>query len=420
MIPRKLKLRFLFLFGICLALFGFFALRRYLGLNSTNGLESSEPVILTTPEVGDVASTQPEQAVNNDDSLREIDVQLVASNLEVPWALAFTSPTRILVTERPGRVRVIENGSLRSEPLLSIPAVSSKSEEGLMGLTLHPDYDNNKFFYVCYAYPQGKRLVDRVEQYRDDGLAAVRVATIIDNIPAAQFHSGCELGFGPDGKLYISTGDATDKNLAQRLDSLAGKILRLEADGSVPTDNPFPGSAVWSLGHRNPQGFDWLVNNGQVSLFAAEHGPSGFDGPGGGDEVNLITKGQNYGWPTVSHLKSQPGLVDPLLVFTPAVAPGSLIIYDGETASRGPLAMPQFANNLFFAMLKGEGITRVVLDQADPSRVIEYQRLPQVAFGRIRELQIGPDGAIYFTTSNRDGRGTIRPGDDKIYKIVPK
>lgn len=336
-------------------------------------------------------------------------VERVAGDLEIPWSVVFTSQSRMLITERPGRVRVVEDGVLREEPLTTFDDVSSSDEEGLMGMVLDPDYDQNQFVYLCYAYAAEGGLRDRVVRLVDAGDALTDPFTVIEDIPAARFHAGCELGFGPDGKLYITTGDATHKDDAQDLDSLAGKILRLNADGSIPDDNPFGDSPVYSYGHRNPQGLDWHPDSG--ALVSAEHGPSVFDGPAGGDEVNRIDAGNNYGWPLVSHDESLDGAQDPLVQWTPAEAPGSAHFYDGSL-------FPTWYGDLFVAALKGEGLIRIVFTDASARTIAEYEKL-DIAVGRVRDVTVGPDGAIYFTTSNRDGRGDVRDGDDSIYRIVP-
>lgn len=340
-------------------------------------------------------------------------IEEVARGLEVPWGIAFTSSVRMLVTERPGRIRIIEDGVLRETPLHTFPEVSTGGEEGLMSITLHPQYADNKFVYTSYAYMSERGLPDRqagmwvdVIRFKDEGDSISNITRIVTGIPAAQYHAGSELAFGPDGKLYITTGDATERDLAQDMNSLAGKILRVNDDGSIPSDNPFPNSAIWSYGHRNPQGISW---NSKGELYETEHGPSGFDGPGGGDEVNKIEKGGNYGWPLVSHEKTKEGTISPLLVFTPAEAPASALIYSGKL-------FPQFKDNLFFGSLRGENLMRVTLDDG---KATGFDRLFHEEYGRIREVAESPDGAIYFSTSNRDGRGSPTTPDDRIFRIIP-
>ncbi len=336
------------------------------------------------------------------------EIEEVVGGLEVPWSIVFTSSTRILVSERPGRIRVVENGELLEKPLHTFPEVSSTGEEGLMSLALHPRYAENKLMYAVYAYQKGSVMHDRVVRFKDNGAGISELTTILDGIPAAQYHAGSRLKFGPDGKLYITTGDATDRKIAQDLESLGGKILRVNDDGTIPSDNPFPNSPVWSYGHRNPQGIAWLGAN----MYETEHGPSTFDGPPGGDEVNRIVKGGNYGWPLVSHEKTLPNAMSPLLVFTPAEAPASAMIYSGKL-------FPQFKNNLFFGALVGEGLIRVVISDTDPDGIARYEKMADVDLGRIRDVTESPEGHIYFSTSNRDGRGDPARTDDRIFRLVP-
>jgi glucose/arabinose dehydrogenase len=341
-----------------------------------------------------------------------VRVETVAERLEVPWALAFTPDGRILATERPGRVRVVENGRLRPEPYATIPDVEPTGESGLMDISLHPRYAQNRFLYVAYAYKGPRGQLVRVVRYRDTGTGLADPKVVIENIPAARNHAGARARFGPDGMLYVVTGDATDRDLAQRMDSLAGKTLRLTEDGAAPPDNPFVGRAgarpeIWSLGHRNAQGLDWQP--GTNLMFQTEHGPSGFDGPGGGDEANIVKKGKNYGWPVIHHDEKREGLESPLLQYTPAVAPASGVFYRGD-------ALPRMHGNYLFGCLRGECLMRVVLDGR---RVVGQERMFQDAYGRIRDVAVGPDGFIYFTTSNRDGRGRPAATDDRILRLVP-
>ena len=346
------------------------------------------------------------------DGAVQFRIEVVASNLQVPWSIVFAPDNRIIFTERPGRVRVIEQGRLRPEPLAIINDVEPRSESGLMGLTLHPQFASNRWLYLAYAYNQGGQQFVRIVRYRETGTQLTERTLLIEGILAAPNHAGCRLRFGPDDKLYITTGDATDRNLGQKMDSLSGKTLRLNDDGTVPADNPFVGQKnvrpeIWTAGHRNAQGLDWQP--GTNLMFQTEHGPSGFDGPGGGDEVNIVEKGKNYGWPTIHHKETASGLESPLLEYTPAVAPASGMFYRGA-------AFPQFRGNFFFGNLRGQTMIRVVLDGR---RVVSQERLLEKQYGRIRDVAEGPDGALYFSTSNRDGRGSPASDDDRILKLVP-
>jgi glucose/arabinose dehydrogenase len=280
-----------------------------------------------------------------------------------------------------------------------------------MGLALHPDFARNGLLYLAYAYSRdGVRV--RVVRFRETGAGLAERMPIVEDIPAARFHAGTRLRFGPDGKLYVTTGDAAEKELGQKLDTLAGKTLRLNDDGTVPDDNPFVGRAgaraeIWTYGHRNSQGLDFQPGTGL--MFQTEHGPSGFDGPGGGDEVNIVERGGNYGWAAIHHRETRAGMESPLLEYTPACAPASAAFYAGS-------ALARFRGNFFFGCLRGEGLQRVVLDGR---RVLSEERLFRGEYGRIREVAEGPDGALYFTTSNRDGRGRPASDDDRILRIVP-
>jgi glucose/arabinose dehydrogenase len=317
----------------------------------------------------------------------------------------------MLFTERPGRVRVYQNGALESKPIFTVPDVAPSGEGGLMSLALHPQFAVNHFVYLSYVYRSDSQYV-RVVRYREDGSGFTEPKVIIENIPAAQYHAGCKLRFGPDGKLYITTGDATQRELAQQLNSLAGKMLRLNDDGSIPWDNPFVNQKdarpeVWSYGNRNAQGFDFQA--GTNLIFETEHGPSGFDGPGGGDEVNIVERAKNYGWPVIHHTQTRAGMESPLLEYTPACAPGSGTFYRGS-------AFPDFRGNYFFGCLRGERIVRVILDGR---RVVTQENLLAGKYGRIREVAEGPDGYLYFSTSNKDDRGHPASDDDRIIRLIP-
>lgn len=339
-------------------------------------------------------------------------VETVASGLQVPWGFAWLPNGDMLVTERPGRVRIIEKGKLRAEPVFTVPDVEPSSESGLMDISLHPEFAKNSFIFLAYAYARdGKR--DKVVRYKFDGNKFVEPKIIIEDMPSAPNHAGMRARFGPDKKLYITVGDATDWDLAQNNMSLAGKTLRLNDDGTVPNDNPFVGKPgvrpeIFSTGHRNAQGLAWQPGTGL--MFQTEHGPSSFEGRGSGaDEVNIVERGKNYGWPTIWGTKTQAGLEAPLLEYSPACAPASAAFYNGSIFSA-------FKGNFFFGCLRGARIIRVVLDGR---KVVRQEDLLSGTFGRIREIGVGPDSYIYFSTSNRDGRGSPAADDDRIMRIIP-
>lgn len=340
------------------------------------------------------------------------EVETVAEGLEVPWGFAFLPSGDLLFTERPGRVRLIENGKLRAEPIFTVPDVEPSSESGLMDISLHPRFSKNKFVYLAYAYNEDGKHV-KIVRYTYNNRSLKEDKIIIKKIPAAPNHAGTRCRFGPDGKLYITTGDATDWKLAQKTESLAGKTLRLNGDGSIPEDNPFFKNSsyrpeIWTIGHRNAQGLAWQP--GTNLMFQTSHGPSYFEGKGGGgDEVNIVEAGKNYGWAEISHNEKREGMESPLLEYSPACAPASGMFYNGEK-------FPEFKGNFFFGCLRGTRIIRVKLDGR---KVIGQENLLAGNFGRIREMAEGPNGYIYFSTSNQDGRGRAAANDDRILRIVP-
>jgi aldose sugar dehydrogenase len=346
-------------------------------------------------------------------------VETVAENLEVPWSIVFAPDGRIFVTERPGRVRVIADGKLVEKPLFTLPDVELSSETGLMGMTLHPDFAENHLLYFAYVYENAGDKFVRVVRYKETGETLIEPKTIIEGILAAKFHAGTRLGFSPvDKKLYITTGDATQQKLAQKLDSLNGKTLRLNDDGTIPEDNPFVGNKnarpeIWSYGHRNAQGLAWQPETNLI--WQTEHGPSLIDGVSwfkkrtGGDEVNIVERGKNYGWAKISHNMKKEGMETPLVEYSPAVAPASGTFYRGE-------AFPAYQGNFFFGALKGEAIIRLVIEGR---KITAQEFLLKKQFGRIREVAVSPEGYIYFSTSNRDGRGDVAKTDDRILRLVP-
>ncbi len=330
-------------------------------------------------------------------------VETVATGLEVPWGLAFVDERTILVTERQGRVRVVEGGRLRAEPAAEID-VAAVGEGGLLGIALHPDFPAERLVFVYYTASDG----NRVSRFRlGESLEFRGERVLLDGIPASAVHDGGKIAFGPDDLLYVSTGDAGDAELAADRRSLAGKILRIAADGSVPEDNPFAGSPVFSYGHRNPQGFDW---DAEGRLYASEHGPSGEGGLCCHDELNRVEAGEFYGWPFRAGETT-------LLRGSPPQQPIAPIAESGEeTWAPAGVAVDEpegGERSLLVANLAGEQLLRFPL--ANSGRLAEPEMVLS-GLGRLRAAELGPDGCLYLTTSNRDGRGNPREGDDRILR----
>ncbi|HIK18032.1 MAG TPA: PQQ-dependent sugar dehydrogenase [Leptolyngbyaceae cyanobacterium M33_DOE_097] len=337
-----------------------------------------------------------------------IRVEEVVTGLDVPWGIAFLPNNDMLVSERLGRVRLVQNGKLRPQPIATIN-VSDRGEGGLLGIATHPDFANNRFFYVYFTANANGSPVNRVERWQlsQDGTQATRDRTILDNIPVAQFHNGGRIRFGPDGMLYIGTGDARNPDLSQNVKSLAGKILRVTPDGQVPEDNPFPGNPVYILGIRNTQGFDWVNAS---TLWVSDHGPSGDLGRSGHDKVSVAQAGDNLGWPTTYRCESRQGLVTPAIVWRQALPPGGATIYTGN-------AIPEWKGSLIVAALRAEQLQRVVIDPQS-NQVKQHEVYLEGQQGRLREAIMGPDGELYVTTSNCDGRGSCPAAKDKILRIT--
>jgi glucose/arabinose dehydrogenase len=337
-----------------------------------------------------------------------LNVTVAVRGLDTPWAVAFAPDGRIFITERRGRIRILERGNLRADPWIELE-VAAVGEAGLMGLALDPQFTKNRFVYVAYTYRAaiGKlqnRLVRLREDPNTDKGAFDKI--LVDGIDGANNHDGGRVKFGPDGRLYWTIGDAQDSGLAQNLSSLNGKILRLDADGSIPADNPFPNSMVYSYGHRNPQGLAWQPNTGR--LYATEHGPSGFQGCCR-DEVNYIEPGKNYGWPEIIGDETRAGMVSPVIHSTTSEtwAPSGATF-----VTRGP-----WAGSLLFTGLRGQTLYRVILDTNNPGKAVKLERYFVQRFGRLRDIVEGPDGTLYLLTNNRDGRGNPTADDDRVIRL---
>lgn len=347
-------------------------------------------------------SSEPEQAPVEPVLVR---LETVVEGLVAPWSMAWAPDGRIFISERPGRIRVVQEGQLRAEPWARLPAAAT-GEAGLLGIALDPAFPSRPFLYAYYTYqaPRGG-LLNKVVRLREvDGQGAGE-ETIFDGIEGAGIHDGGRLRFAPDGTLFVTTGDATITARSQDPTSWAGKILRITADGGIPPDNPFPGSPVWSLGHRNAQGLDWHPESGQ--LVATEHGPIG------NDEVNFIHPAGNYGWPLIQGAAGAAGLLGPVLLFNPSVAPSGASFYTGG-------AIPQWRGDYFFATLVGVHLHRVRFHRSEAElEVAETERLLEGELGRLRDVQTGPDGALYVLTNNRDGRGQPTAGDDRLVRLGP-
>jgi len=320
-------------------------------------------------------------------------VSTVATGLQVPWDIAFLPDASALVTERPGRVRLLtRERKLRREPLARI-AVSAQGEGGLLGVAIDPRFGRgNDFVYFYFTTSSGMKLA----RYRLRGTRLRRDATILDGIKAGPIHDSGRIHFGPDNRLYVATGDAGQPDLAQDPESLNGKYLRLDpaeyrGDGGSPE--------IFSRGHRNPQGFDWQP--GTRRLISTEYGPDG------DDEVNLVTRGGNYGWPQARG-RDHAGFSAPLLVYPTSVAPSG--------ATFVTLPGSRWSGDYLFATLRGEQLRRVRLDG---TRVTLNQALFSGRFGRLRTVVEARDGSLYVLTNNRDGRGSPRSGDDRILRVVP-
>jgi glucose/arabinose dehydrogenase len=355
---------------------------------SARACESPESTPSPSPSPTPVPSPSPSpDTFTTQDGIR-FRVETVVASLQVPWSMAFAPDGRLFVTERPGRVRIVNTGTGASELALTIEGVLAQGEGGGLGLALDPEFNANQWVYLYHTAPAGSGSVNRVVRYREVAGRLVERVVLLDNIPAAGIHNGGRIRFGPDGLLYVTAGDAANTSLAQDLASLAGKILRITRSGTTPADNPF-GTPVYSWGHRNPQGIDWHPVTGD--LWASEHGNVG------NDEINVIRPGVNFGWPRIEAMATMPGMEPPIVFFSPAIAPSGASFYRGQR-------FPGFANNLFVGALAGQHLLRL---RVSGRAVVAQERLLDGRLGRVRDVVSGPDGNLYVAT-NTDPQRIVR------------
>ena len=369
---------------------------------------SAEPIVGPKPQtVADVFLPTPP----------DIRVEAWVTGLEAPWSLVFLPDGRALVSERPGRIRLIQNGHLEKSPYAVFETIRGASgagdfflnlfargEGGLMGLAVHPKFPTEPYIYAMYTWRGVRGVRNRIVRLVDRGTHGVFDKIVLGGVPGALFHNGGRIAFGPDGMLYATTGEIFEMHMAQDLKAFGGKVLRIDPGGGIPSDNPFPNSPVWSYGHRNPQGLAWHPETG--ALYQSEHGPSGEVGFGAHDEINIIEEGRNYGWPRIVGAPGRAPYVDPI-----AMWPNTSVPPAGMTFHKGAL---------YVATLRSEALIRL---RIEGRRVLSIERLfaedeYDGVLGRLRDAVDGPDGHLYVLTSNRDGRGSPRPGDDKILRMT--
>lgn len=381
---------------LCVALIGIAGYK--VMRNNQSAPHTSSPQISQSPSVN-----IPTQS-HTTNSIPQITV--VAENLDTPWALVFLpadsadkADGRMLITERNGRVRMVDtNGSLLENPIATIKAVKEVGEGGLLGITLHPDFATNNYVYLYYTYAStNDNTLNRVVRMTFNNNTLTNEKIIVDRIPGASNHNGGRIKFGPDGFLYIGTGDAQNPSQAQSTSTLGGKILRVTDEGK-PAPTNASGNSTYSYGHRNVQGLAWS-STGQ--LWATEHGRSGIQS--GLDELNLIENGKNYGWPEIEGDETRMGMETPKQ-------------NSGGATTWAPSGAAFIGNRLFFSGLRGTALYEAIIEGTSVVEVREHLR---GEYGRIREIVEGPDGMLYISTSNKDGRGIPKDGDDKIIRINP-
>ena len=359
----------------------------------------SVATVLSTPS--DTTVPIPEPATKDNANQTNKGIRTIAQNLDVPWAIDIAVDNRIFFTEKPGRLGMIHaNGTLASESVVNIHT-EDIGEAGLMGLALHPNFTQNHLMYVYHTYAKNGGLYNKVLMLTEKNNKIVNSKIILDGIPASDSNNGGRIKFGPDGKLYVSTGDSETPELAQNTKSLAGKLLRLNDDGTIPDDNPIPESPVYSYGHRDIQGFAWHPIT--KKLYASEHGPAG------NDEVNIIEPGSNYGWPieVCNHSTSSAPIrfETPEYCFNPEIAPSGLTIATSNRLG--------YQNDILFTTLRGSHLHHIDLETRIQDNVL-------VGYGRLSDIVEAHDGSLYVLTANRNAIGIGNANDDHILQIIQK
>ena len=334
-----------------------------------------------------------EKSKNNDspETLPDADIktEVLTQSLKFPWEMIYGPDNFIWFTERAGKISRLNpmNGVITL--VHTITEVTSQGEGGLLGMALHPQFSTNPYVYVVYDYGSGNK--GKVVRFTFNNGVLSAPLVLLDQIPASSIHNGSRLLITPDLKLLVTTGDANAADQAQNTNSLSGKILRLNLDGSIPSDNPIPNNPLWSYGHRNPQGLV-MVNS---KLYSSEHGPNN------DDEINLIQKGRNYGWPNVEGLCDQAeektfcainNVAEPMMTWTPTIAPSGLTYYNSDY-------IPQWKNSLLVVALKGSRLLQLKLDEGG-TKITSAKDFLQNQFGRLRAICQSPDGKVYIGTSN--------------------
>ncbi|MDM5228093.1 sorbosone dehydrogenase family protein [Cytobacillus sp. NJ13] len=313
--------------------------------------------------------------------------EILADELDIPWSIAKTGET-FYMTERQGSIVKVEDGKKERQKVELTKKLSTASEAGLLGFVLAPDFSQSNEAYAYYTYENTTGQFNRIVILKLLNGTWKEENILLDKIPSGQFHHGGRLEIGPDGKLYATAGDAAaDPEIAQDVNSLGGKILRMNLDGSVPEDNPFSGSYVYSYGHRNPQGLAWAEDG---TLYESEHGPSA------NDEINKILPGKNYGWPVIRGTEKKEGMESPL--FT-----------SGDDETWAPSGMAYHGGKLYTAALRGSAVLEFDLETKNVRKIVSD-------LGRIRDIFIEGD-VLYFISNNTDGRGNPLDKDDKLYQI---